>query len=157
MTRQLLLTLGAKRYGAPGTLEKGRRAILDVLEENDIDHQGIIIDNGSGLSRTARITTRQHMQLLQKAWNDPFMPEFMSSLALSGLDGTMVKRFRKGDQRGRSHMKTGTLRNSKAIAGYMLTRNGKWLAVVMHHNGPKIGGGRGSRLQDALLRWSFEK
>ncbi|CAA6824250.1 MAG: D-alanyl-D-alanine carboxypeptidase (EC [uncultured Thiotrichaceae bacterium] len=157
MTRQLLLTLGAKKYGAPGTLEKGRTAILDVLEENNIDHQGIIIDNGSGLSRIARITTRQHMQLLQKAWNDPFMPEFMSSLALSGLDGTMVKRFRKGDQRGRSHMKTGTLRNSKAIAGYMLTRKGKWLAVVIHHNGPKIGGGRGSRIQDAMLRWSFEK
>lgn len=157
MTRQLLLTLGAKKFGEPGTLEKGRAAILEVLEENNIDHQGIIIDNGSGLSRIARITARQHMQLLQKAWIDPFMPEFMSSLALSGLDGTMVKRFRKDDQRGRSHMKTGTLRNSKAIAGYMLTRNGKWLAVVIHHNGPKIGGGRGSRIQDAVLRWCFEK
>lgn len=157
MTRQLLLTLGAKKFGKPGTLEKGRHAILETLANNDIDNKGIIIDNGSGLSRTARITAGQHAQLLERAWRDEFMPEFMSSLSLSGLDGTLVNRFRNDDMRGRSHMKTGTLRNSKAIAGYMLNRKGRWLIVVMHHNGPKIGAGRGAKLQDALLRWVFEQ
>ena len=49
MTRQLLLTLGAIKYGAPGTLEKGRKAILESLAKNGIDNTGIIIDNGSGL------------------------------------------------------------------------------------------------------------
>jgi D-alanyl-D-alanine carboxypeptidase/D-alanyl-D-alanine-endopeptidase (penicillin-binding protein 4) len=157
MTRQLLLTLGAKKFGEPGTLEKGRRAILETLTNNGIDNKGIIIDNGSGLSRSARITASQHAQLLERAWRDEFMPEFMSSLSLSGLDGTLVNRFRDDDMRGRYHMKTGTLRNSKAIAGYMLNRKGRWLVVVMHHNGPKIGAGRGSKLQNALLRWVFEQ
>ena len=157
MTRQLLLTLGAKKFGKPGTLEKGRQAILEALDDNGIDNKGIIIDNGSGLSRIARITARQHAQLLERAWRDEFMPEFMSSLSLSGLDGTLVNRFRNEDMSGRTHMKTGTLRNAKAIAGYMLNRKGRWLVVVMHHNGSKIGGGRGSRLQNALLRWAFEQ
>lgn len=157
MTRQLLLTLGAKKYGAPGTLEKGRRAIMETLAENGIDNKNITIDNGSGLSRTARITASQHAQLLERAWRDEFMPEFMSSLSLSGLDGTLVNRFRNEDIQGRTHMKTGTLKNSKAIAGYMLNRKGKWLVVAMHHNGPKIGRGRGSKLQNALLRWVFEQ
>ena len=157
MTRQLLLSLGAKKYGQPGTLEKGRRAILETLADNGVDNKGIIIDNGSGLSRIARITAGQHAQLLERAWRDEFMPEFISSLSLSGLDGTLVNRFRKGDMQGRTHMKTGTLKNSKAIAGYMLNRKGKWLVVVMHHNGAKIGGGRGSTIQNAMLRWAFEQ
>jgi D-alanyl-D-alanine carboxypeptidase/D-alanyl-D-alanine-endopeptidase (penicillin-binding protein 4) len=157
MTRQLLLTLGATKYGKPGTLEKGRRAILETLADNGIDNKDIIIDNGSGLSRTARVTASQHAQLLERAWRDEFMPEFMSSLSLSGLDGTLVNRFRNDDMKGRSHMKTGTLRNAKSIAGYMLNRQGKWLVVVMHHNGPKIGGGRGSKIQNAMLRWAFEQ
>ncbi len=157
MTRQLLLSLGAKKFGKPGTLEKGRRAILEVLSNNGIDSKGVVIDNGSGLSRTARITASQHAQLLERAWRDEFMPEFVSSLSLSGLDGTLVNRFRNDDMRGRTHMKTGTLKNSKAIAGYMLNRKGKWLVVVMHHNGAKIGAGRGSKIQNAMLRWAFEQ
>ncbi len=157
MTRQLMLTLGAKKYGAPGTLQKGRRAILETLADNGINNKGVIIDNGSGLSRKARVSARQHAELLERAWRDEFMPEFMSSLSLSGLDGTLVNRFRHDDMRGRSHMKTGTLRNAKAIAGYMLNRKGKWLIVVMHHNGSKVGGGRGSKLQNVLLRWVFEQ
>lgn len=158
MTRQLLLTLGAKKYGQPATLNKGRAAILATLSENGIDNNGIIIDNGSGLSRIARITTTQHAELLEKAWKDEFMPEFLSSLSLAGLDGTLVNKFRENkDMRGRSHMKTGTLKDVKSLAGYMLNRKDKWLLVVIHHNGPKIGAGRGSRIQDALLHWAFEQ
>ncbi len=157
MTRQLLLTLGAVKYGAPGTLEKGRKAILESLTKNGIDNTGIIIDNGSGLSREARITTKQHAQLLASAWKNKFMPEFMSSLSLSGFDGTLLNRFRKGEMRGRSHMKTGTLRSVKSIAGYMLNRKGKWMIVVIHHNGPNTGAKRGSRIQNALLRWVFDQ
>ena len=157
MTRQLLLTLGAIKYGAPGTLKKGRKAILESLAKNGIDNTGIIIDNGSGLSREARITAKQHGQLLASAWKNKFMPEFMSSLSLSGLDGTLLNRFKKGEMRGRSHMKTGTLRGVKSIAGYMLNRKGKWVIVVIHHNGPKTGAKRGSRIQNALLRWVFDQ
>ncbi len=157
MTRELMLTLGAKKYGKPATLEKGRKAIMQTLAENGIDSNGVIIDNGSGLSRIARINASQHAQLLEHAWRDEFMPEFMSSLSLSGLDGTLVNRFRDDAMQGRTHMKTGTLKNAKSIAGYMLSRKGKWLVVVMHQNGPKVSGGRGTRLQNAVLRWVFEQ
>ncbi len=157
MTRQVLLTLGAKIYGAPATLQKGRDAIINLLTDNGIDTQGIIIDNGSGLSRSTRISARQMAQLLETAYRDPYMPEFMASLSLPGLDGTLVRRFRKSDLRGRSHLKTGTLNNVTAIAGYMLNRKGKRLVIVIQHNGTKSGGGRGVKIQNALLRWSFEQ
>ena len=79
------------------------------------------------------------------------------SLALTGVDGTLVNRFRKDDIRGRSHLKTGTLNSVTSIAGYMLNRQGKRLVVVVQHNGKRAGAGRGEKIQNALLRWSFEQ
>ena len=156
MTKQLLLTLGAKKYGAPATREKGQRAVLAVLAENGINTDGINLENGSGLSRNARISARQMGALLETAYRDAYMPEFMASLSLPGVDGTLVNRFRKEDMRGRSHFKTGTLNFVTAISGYMLNRTGKRLVIVIQHNGKQTGGGRGKKIQDALLRWSFE-
>lgn len=157
MTKQLLLTLGARKYNAPGTLDKGRKAVLDILAENDIDIRNIRLDNGSGLSRVAQISAKQMGYLLEIAFRDPYMPEFLASLSLSGVDGTLVNRFRNDDLRGRSHFKTGTLDFVTAIAGYMLNRKGKRLVIVIQHNGKRTGGGRGAKIQDALLRWSFEQ
>lgn len=157
MTKQLLLTLGARKYGAPGTPEKGRRAVLAVLSENGIDTKGIKLENGSGLSRTSKISAKQMGSLLETAYRDAYMPEFMASLSLPGVDGTLVNRFRKEDLRGRSHFKTGTLNFVTAISGYMLNRQGKRLVIVILHNGKKTGGGKGKKIQDALLRWSFEQ
>ena len=157
MTKQLLLSLGARKYSAPATWEKGRSAVIDVLKENWINTDGISLENGSGLSRTAKITARQMGNLLETAFRDPLMPEFMASMSLPGVDGTLVNRFRKDDLRGRSHLKTGTLDFVTSIAGYMLNRQGKRLVVVIQHNGKKTGAGRGAKIQDALLRWSFEQ
>ena len=155
MTRQLFLTLGADRFGAPATLQKGREAVLDILDEQGIDVSGIIIDNGSGLSRNARISARQMAQLLTIAFRDPHMPEFMSSLALSGVDGTLATRFRNEDLAGRSHLKTGTLNRVTALAGYMLNRKGRRLIVVIQQNGARVS--KGADVQNEILRWAFEQ
>ena len=157
MTRQVFLTLGAKKYGAPATPEKAQRAVLEILSENLMNTNDIVLENGSGLSRKARISARQMASLLELAYRDPMMPEFMASLSIPGVDGTLVNRFRKGDIRGRSHFKTGTLTGVSAIAGYMLNRQGKWLLIVIQQNGKKTGGGRSRKVQDALLHWSFEQ
>ena len=157
MTKQLLLTLGAKKYGAPGTLTKGRQAILDTMNANNIDTNGIQLENGSGLSRSALVTARQMGNLLEAAYRDPYMPEFMASMSLPGVDGTLVNRFKKDELRGRSHLKTGTLDFVTAISGYMLNRKGKRLVIAIQHNGKRTGAGRGAKIQDAILRWSFEQ
>ena len=156
MARHLMLSAGIKVMGEPATVDKGRVAIARVLEAAGIDYKGMVVENGSGLSRHARLSARQLGQLLEAAWRDPYMPEFMASMPLLGEDGTLASRFNKEDLRGRSHMKTGTLREATAIAGYMLTRSGKRLVVVLQHNGAEAQGG-GRRLQDAILKWAFEQ
>ena len=155
MTRQLLLSTGVSRYGSPATVEKGRDAILGILQRHGVDTKGLIIENGSGLSRKSRISARQMAQLLDVAYRDAFMPEFMSSLSVPGVDGTLAARFRNEDLAGRSHLKTGTLNQVSAIAGYMLNRRGRRLIVVIQQNGSRAS--RGADIQNEILRWAFEQ
>lgn len=156
MTRQLLLAVGAKILGTPATLDKGRLAVLKILHDQGISTQGMVIDNGSGLSRIERVSARQFGQLLQTVWHDPYMPEMLSSLPLLGEDGTLAKRFRRTDLKGRSRLKTGTLRDASSIAGYMLTRSGKRMMVVVQQNGSKASG-YGQAVQNRVLEWVFEQ
>ncbi|PID50251.1 MAG: D-alanyl-D-alanine carboxypeptidase/D-alanyl-D-alanine-endopeptidase [Proteobacteria bacterium] len=156
MTRQVLLSLGAKRYGAPATLEKGRLAVLESLDTQGVPVDGIVIDNGSGLSRYANVSPAQFGRLLEIIWRDPYMPEFLNSLPLLGEDGTMNDRFRHTALSGRGRFKTGTLSHVSAIAGYLLTRSGKRMVVVVLMNGRQAGA-YSQTVQNMLLEWVFEQ
>lgn len=152
MTRQLLFTLGAERYGPPGTEEKGRRAVADWLEERGFRFPELVLENGAGRSRDARITARHMGELLSAAWASPWMPEFAASMAISGMDGTYGRR-RGGTIAGRARLKTGSLDDVSTLAGYLQARDGARYAVVVLHNAGEVHRGPGDELQDALLEW----
>lgn len=157
MARQLLFTLGAEKHGVPGTEEGGREVITDWLNNKHLDAAELKLDNGSGLSRKSRVSARILGEILRYAWNSPFMPEFMSSLSLSGLDGTLARRFRNDPLTGRAHIKTGRLDNVAAIAGYLQARSGKRYAVVALQNYEDVHRGPGEEVQAALLRWVYQQ
>jgi serine-type D-Ala-D-Ala carboxypeptidase/endopeptidase (penicillin-binding protein 4) len=153
MTRHLELTLGAEMYGAPANPDKGVLAILEVLGQRGVDTAGLVVSNSAGLSRDSRISARQLATLLRAGWQSPFMPEFMSSLAITGIDGTMRRRLAGTPAAGRMHLKTGTLNDVSAVAGYAVQESGqRWLVVVLV-NAPDAHRGPGEQLQDAVLRW----
>ncbi len=85
------------------------------------------------------------------------MPEFLSSLAIAGVDGTMRKRFRKSDLKGHAHVKTGTIRGTTGIVGYVLDRHGERWIVVSLMNNPRLQSWRGKGVENALLRWVYEE
>jgi D-alanyl-D-alanine carboxypeptidase/D-alanyl-D-alanine-endopeptidase (penicillin-binding protein 4) len=153
MARHLLLTLGAERYGAPGTVDKGARAASEFLSRRSLDFPELDIGNGAGLARETRISARSLGRLLLAAERSPYRAEYRSSLALAGLDGTMRKRFRNEEMAGHMHLKTGTLSNVRAIAGYVDGQSGRRYVVVMIQN----GAGWGAGAQDALLRWVYRQ
>jgi D-alanyl-D-alanine carboxypeptidase/D-alanyl-D-alanine-endopeptidase (penicillin-binding protein 4) len=157
MTRNLLLTLGAELYGEPGTVEKGRAAVREWLQRTGIDHDGLVIDNGSGLSRDARVSPRLLGGLLLAAYRSPYMPEFVASLPLSAMEGTLKDRFRNDPLKGRMHMKTGLIDHVRSMGGYMLTRSGRTMAIVLLQNHPNVHRLVGTQVQDALLEWVFEQ
>ncbi len=151
MARTLLLTLAAESGAYGATPESGARIALDLLRRQGIDTRGWVIDNGSGLSRDGRLTAAGLVQMLDTAWNSPLMPEFMSSLAIAGVDGTVRRRLRNDEARGMAHLKTGTLRDTRAIAGYVLGESGRRYALVSMVNGNRTGAMRS--FDDALIRW----
>ncbi len=157
MARQLLYTLSAVVGGAPGTEQGGRAVILDWLAEKTPEIASLQLDNGAGLSREARINAKDFASILRYAWRQPYMPEFSSSLALSGHDGTLRKRFDDRELIGQAHLKTGSLDHVSAIAGYMQSRSGRRFAVVVLQNHEDIHRGPGEEVQTALLRWLYEQ
>ena len=157
MARQLLYTLAAERFGAPGTEENGRIVVREWLEEHNFDFPDLKLVNGAGLSRESRMSARQLGALLRYAWQSPYMPEFMSSMSLPGLDGTLSDRFRGDALAGMAHIKTGSLDDVTAIAGYLQARSGKRYIVVSLQNFKDVHRGTGHEVQDALLLWLFEK
>ncbi|PVY68402.1 D-alanyl-D-alanine carboxypeptidase/D-alanyl-D-alanine-endopeptidase (penicillin-binding protein 4) [Pusillimonas noertemannii] len=151
MARTLLLTLGAEKAGRPATPAGGGQAVLAVLAEQGVDTRGWQIDNGSGLSRNGRLTAGGLAGMLEAAWRSPLMPEYVSSLAISGVDGTMRRRLRQDEVRGMAHLKTGTLRDARALAGYVLGASGKRYIVVSLANGERATAIRS--FDDALISW----
>jgi D-alanyl-D-alanine carboxypeptidase/D-alanyl-D-alanine-endopeptidase (penicillin-binding protein 4) len=136
MTRVLLLTIASELGQRPATVAGGVQRVLQTLQSQGVKTEGVVIENGSGLARTSRISADQVAKMLQVAWRSPAMPEFVSSLAILGTDGTLRRRLR-GDAQGYAHMKTGALRDSRAIAGYVLSQSGKRYIFVSLVNDPQ--------------------
>ena len=157
MARQLLYTLGAEAFGPPGTEAAGRKVVRRWLAVNGMDFAELRLDNGAGLSRESRMTARHLADLLRYAYQSAYMPEYLSSLSLSGVDGTLSQRFRNGVLTGMAHMKTGSLDHVSSIAGYFQARSGNRYIVVTLHNHTDIHRGPGEEVQEALLRWLYEK
>jgi len=150
MAQQLFLTLALTQHGS-GTPEVAR----DLLRQWAGDRlgptaaAGLVIDNGSGLSREGRVSARLLAQLLLAAWASPVMPELMSSLPVSGVDGTLQQ---SRATLGRAHLKTGSLRDVAGVAGYVLAYSGRRYVVVAianHANANAAG-----PVFDALVQWT---
>jgi len=151
MARLLLLALGAERGARPATVSGGVKAAQAVLARQGLDMPELRLDNGSGLSRTSRISAASLARLLTHAWSSPLMPEYVSSLAIVGVDGTMRRRLRKDPAQGMAHLKTGSLRNVRAMAGYVLGASGKRYVVVGIVNDEQAQAARD--FYDALISW----
>lgn len=154
MARQVLLTIGAELSGSPVTPERGAAVIKAWLAEKGINGQQLMIENGSGLSRSSRVSVDTMGSMLVAAFRSPLMPELISSLPLVGYDGTMRKRLRTEDVSGHAHIKTGSLEGVRAIAGYVLAASGQRYAIACIINDPNAGAARA--VHDALLQWLYE-
>lgn len=157
MAKQLLYTLGAEKLGPVGTEIKGRQVVREWLADHGVDITELNIANGAGLSRNSRMTARNLGDLLRYAYDSPFMPEYLSSLSLSGLDGTLSRRFRNSALTGQAHMKTGSMDHVSAVAGYFQAQSGKRYIVATILNHTDIHRGPGEEVQEMLLRWLYDR
>ena len=153
MAQQVFLTIGNDT--APATAERAKQRISDWLSLRGLRFNELVLDNGSGLSRSERISADSLNRLLLDAWKSPVMPEFISSMPIVGIDGTMKKRLKDADAAGRAHIKTGTLDGVKTAAGYALDAQGRRYAVTFFINHPRAQAG--SAAIDALINWVAQR
>jgi D-alanyl-D-alanine carboxypeptidase/D-alanyl-D-alanine-endopeptidase (penicillin-binding protein 4) len=160
MARQLFLTLGTPVQESDATHPRRSASIVATarlrawLKQKQLDFPELELENGAGLSRQERISATSLARLLNMAWESPLMPEFIASLPIVGIDGTMKKRLAQTPVAGRAHIKTGTLDGVKTMAGYVLDHRGRWQMVVFLANHPNAAATQAT--QDALLKWVYQ-
>jgi serine-type D-Ala-D-Ala carboxypeptidase/endopeptidase (penicillin-binding protein 4) len=154
LTRLLYLQLGVpamKADAATPTATLAAREVERWFDENRIDRTGLVLDNGSGLSRSERITPRTLARMLETALKGKHAPELLTSLPVAGVDGTMRRRLKDTPAEGWARLKTGTLKNVRALAGTVRdTRGDTWVVVAIFNHDEAA---KGRPALDALIEW----
>lgn len=124
---QILKVLGKEARGE-GSFAKGAEAVRDYLKDVGVPLDGVVIEDGSGLSRDNRIAADHLCRVLVAMWNSPRKDAFVGSLAVAGRDGTLEKRLKGPDTAGRILGKTGTIAGASALSGYARAGEDRWCA-----------------------------
>jgi D-alanyl-D-alanine carboxypeptidase/D-alanyl-D-alanine-endopeptidase (penicillin-binding protein 4) len=153
MSRQVFLTLSAELLQLPGRADRSGRVVQSWLSQKGLDFPELVLENGSGLSRSERISAGSLGRLLVAAWRSPTMPELAASLPLVGHDGTLRRQLRADPAAGRAHLKSGSLAEVRSIAGYVLDRDGRRHVVAFIVNHPNAA--QSDAAMNALVRWTY--
>jgi D-alanyl-D-alanine carboxypeptidase/D-alanyl-D-alanine-endopeptidase (penicillin-binding protein 4) len=133
---EVLLRHAAIGAGRPGSFADGVATVQDVLQTKGIDTSGLVVHDGSGLSRRNRIAPTTLAQAVAKASGEPRTASLVSDLPTANFSGSLGRRFYKErDGRGVVRAKTGTLTEVHSLAGYVTDRNGSPIvfAVMADH------------------------
>ncbi len=129
IANQILISAGARRFGPPGTLEKGVRA-AEAFARQKLEVRTLRMAEGSGISRQNRITAAEMMTVLEH-----FLP-YRRLLV----------------QEGPVRFKTGTLSGIQTRAGYIETPDGLYRFVLLINTPGKPAAPIVRELVDLLTR-----
>ena len=154
MARQLLISLATLPTSTAVTPEVGAAQAKAWLDTLGVNSESVVIENGAGLSRKERLSANTLSKVLYHAWHSPYMPEFIASLPIVGVDGTMIRTLKNSAVKARAHIKTGSLNDVASIAGYAKAKSGRWISVVCMINHAEANSARTSF--NELLEWIYE-
>jgi D-alanyl-D-alanine carboxypeptidase/D-alanyl-D-alanine-endopeptidase (penicillin-binding protein 4) len=152
VAQHVMLALSPGQPDAPATFETARAEVQRLVQAQGCREDELVVDNGSGLSRQERVSARCLGRLFQWAWTRPWMPDFLGSLPVAGIETTAR---RLTSAAGRAHVKTGTLGNVVAIGGVVDDASGRRHAVVAMINHPQAGSPDSRAVLDTVLRWAL--
>ena len=136
MAEQVLRATGAGAYGEPGTTDKGLAAVQAYLTSLGIPAEEYAVFNGSGLTRDARLRPSHLNAVLVDLYHDPLLaPEFLSALSVSGVDGTLRRRFDEDAEVARVRGKTGSLNGVYCLSALAQAADGEVYAFTVLVNG----------------------
>ena len=139
IAEMLFKAIGAKVKGEPGTWKKGRETVDEFLGEIMGEPSVHRFVDGSGLSRYNLLNAELLTKLLIYMYhNFELMPEYMASLPIAGVDGTLKNRMQGMYAEKVLRAKTGTLSGVSALSGYTKTADGEVFAfgiLISHYVG----------------------
>jgi D-alanyl-D-alanine carboxypeptidase/D-alanyl-D-alanine-endopeptidase (penicillin-binding protein 4) len=155
--RRVLLSLasstdqigGAASGGA--ALKAAQERLRGWLHDQGLRDGDITVVVGSGQSRAERGTPHALVELLRNGWRSAGSRTLVDSLPIAGVDGTLVHRMTNGPAAGQAFLKTGTLSDTRALAGYVRAKSGRVYAVSMIVTDPDAA--RGTPALDSLIEW----
>ena len=152
MAQQLFLSLSN-----PGQFEASRQRVLTWWRATLPGQSEPVLENGSGLSREERSSAAALTRLLHVAAMGPHAQVFQNSLGLAGVDGTVARlkdRNANASAIGQARLKTGSLRDVAALAGYVQGVSGQIYSLVVIVNHANANAARPAL--DALLEWTVQ-
>ena len=149
--RHLMLALSRGFPLRAATLPDAQARMHEWLARQGLAAGDVLVENGAGLSRGERAKPRALAQLLANAWHAPQLREFLLSLPVAGMDGTLQHRMQGTAAEGHAFLKTGTLLDTRALAGYVQAASGKMYAVALMVNHPDAA--RATPALDRVIEW----
>jgi D-alanyl-D-alanine carboxypeptidase/D-alanyl-D-alanine-endopeptidase (penicillin-binding protein 4) len=144
----ILKTLGAEFKHIPGSWESGAQVVTEFLHRIGVNDEFVIVD-GSGLSPLNQVSPKVLSDVLKYAYKNQMISlQFITSLPIAGVDGTLKNRFSTPDVKGRVFAKTGYLSNVRSLSGYIYTKTGDVLVFSILDNG---SGWKAREFQNDLL------
>jgi len=146
-TAELLMKeLGVTSAGE-GTTTAGVTAAIEVLRADGVDVDGIVLNDGSGLDRGDRLTCNALVAMLDDAGSTS---PLANGLAVAAERGTLRERWTGTEAAGRIRAKTGSVRNSRSLAGFADSASGPLTFAYIANAAPTIDGGANLAVQDRL-------
>ncbi len=151
VAEQILKTLGAEVIDLPGTTDKGLQVVQEFLAELDIPSDAYVLENGSGLSRNNRLSPEQIVILLTYMYeNFEVKSEYLASLAVAGVDGTLQRRLQDTKAERRLRAKTGAIQGVSCLSGYAASKDNEVFAFSIMMNDYKSGGYAVKEIQNKI-------
>ncbi len=151
VAEQILKTMAAELKSIPGTTDNGLKILTEFLKEAGVSGNYQLV-NGSGLSPDNLMTAAQFIEVLKFGYRHfEFFPEYISSMGIVGVDGTVNMRLRGTIAAGRVRAKTGSLTGVSALSGYLNTLSNETVAFSMIMNDPFDRDQLMQRFQDEIL------
>lgn len=147
---QLLKTIGLEKLGF-GSAENGINVIKELFGDIGLNPENIVMVDGSGLSPQNMVTPRQVIDLLKYMYsNKKVFIDYLNSLPIAGIDGTLGKRMKNTTAEEKVRAKTGFISHVRSLSGYALTGDNEPIAFTMIANNFNVPVKLAENLQDLV-------
>lgn len=137
VAEMLTKNLGAQKKTSQATLADGMLVINEHMQSLGIPADQYQLQSPSGLSQENKMSSFAVWKVLQHLRNDfKVQPEFLSSLPIAGVDGTLKRRMKNSPAERWVRAKTGYINNVVSLAGYAGLENGEVVTFSLIYNGP---------------------